>query len=627
MRWRNFFLLTLAFTVLALLSPAWAETVVDLDVLTDTVWTQEMSPILIKGNTRNDRIRRVANGARLTIEPGVTIKVSPGLSFQVSSQCLRGYGSEVCYRDQAGEVKLSRLIARGTKANPIIFTSDRKSPQAGDWGSVIIEARDSELSWVEFRYGGMRSMRAFVEVENSVFENNLIEYGGPTAALFTGNQIISNSVIRGNAGVGIFCNHQCEIKESFIARNAGAAVELDTVLETKITDNFIYQNGGYGVKNENILPVPIIVTDNFFVENAGGIYSHRSHDQLSFHRNNFLGNTEFAIKSDINNRVELTYEAQDNWFGIDTGSRTDPGPYFVSADYDVSEFATDGHDFMLPTGGLAQEVYRQHLGQSGGEDAFFQASIQRKTIFGNESIPGSILRYAVTLSNRTTKAVGGVTLKVSSPGDQIILLCSALPATADFGYSLATACATGLPSAVSFSRDQLVWQPGSIGAIQEQTLFFVTAIKPTAKTAGLPRILFSPAEGEKSRPFVYQLGATVELKRSGDSNVSKSAPAPLSQPSSSPAPVPTLTSGEPSELNGALAVGTVTRGFVSGTLHYILSATDGNKYLLFNKDKWREIDDFSKGADKDKQIAVFGDYYLNRFGVKTGIKFTRFEVR
>lgn len=624
MRLRSLFLAILAFSILAVVAPVRAETVVDMDVLVDTTWTREMSPIIIKGNTRNDRIRRVANGALLTIEPGVTIKVSPGISFHISSQCLRGYGSETCYRDQDDNVKLSRLIARGTKANPIIFTSSQKSPRAGDWGSVIVEARNSEISWVEFRYGGMRSMRAFVEVENSIFENNLVEHGGSAAALFVGNQVVSGSVIRDNGGVGILCDHQCEVKESFIAGNAGAAIELDTLLESKITDNFIYQNGGYGVKNENILSVPIVVTDNFFVENAGGIYSHRSHDQLSFHRNNFLRNTGFAIKSDINNRPELIYEAKDNWFGIDTGPRSEAGYYFVSADYDVSEFAIDGHDFMLPAGGLAQEAYRRHLGQSGGEDAFFQASIQREAIFGNESIPGSVLRYAVTLSNRTTKAVEGVTLKVSSPGDQMILLCSAQSATANFAYSLMTACTTGAPSTVSFSRDQLVWQPSSIGAIQEQTLFFVTAIKANAKTAGLPRILFSPAADEKSRPFVYQLGATVELKRSGDSSVSKSAPASVSQPSS-PISVPASPVG--SELNGALAMGTVTRGFVNGALHYILSATDGNKYLLFNKYKWREIDNFTQSADKGKQIAVFGDYYINRFGVKTGIKFTRFEVR
>jgi len=77
---------------------ALAETIVDLDIYVDTTWTKEMSPIVIKSNTRNDMIRRVINGATLTIESGVVVRFEKGMSLQIFSSCLRGYNSETCYR-------------------------------------------------------------------------------------------------------------------------------------------------------------------------------------------------------------------------------------------------------------------------------------------------------------------------------------------------------------------------------------------------------------------------------------------------------------------------------------------------------------------------------------------------
>ncbi len=79
--------------------------------------------------------------------------------------------------------------------------------------------------------------------------------------------------------------------------------------------------------------------------------------------------------------------------------------------------------------------------------------------------------------------------------------------------------------------------------------------------------------------------------------------------------------------DGALAVGTISRQISNGILNYVLTTTDGTNYVLYNSLKWREIDNFTKSGDKNKTIAVYGDFYFNRFGVATGIKFTRFEIR
>ncbi|MFH0776148.1 MAG: hypothetical protein V1936_00850, partial [Patescibacteria group bacterium] len=136
-------------------APVLAETVIDLDIVADTTWTKAMSPIIIKSSARNDYVRRVVNGATLTIEPGVEVRFDSGMSLEVSSQCLRAFGGETCYRDKEENLKIPKLVARGTSTDPIIFTSNnQKTPQAEDWGSVLLDSRDNEVEWVEFRYGG-----------------------------------------------------------------------------------------------------------------------------------------------------------------------------------------------------------------------------------------------------------------------------------------------------------------------------------------------------------------------------------------------------------------------------------------------------------------------------------------
>ena len=60
----------------------------------------------------------VANGRTLTIEPGVTLR------FHEKSYLEVGH-------------KGSRIIARGTKERPIIFTSAAMSPKRADWVGIV----------------------------------------------------------------------------------------------------------------------------------------------------------------------------------------------------------------------------------------------------------------------------------------------------------------------------------------------------------------------------------------------------------------------------------------------------------------------------------------------------------
>tara|TARA_R110002073_G_scaffold325056_1_gene503594 strand:+ start:32347 stop:33510 length:1164 start_codon:yes stop_codon:yes gene_type:complete len=88
----------------------------------------------------------VKSGATLTIDAGVTVKALAG-------------GTDVYIIVERG----GRIIADGTAASPITFTSSATSPAAGDWGGLIVNG-NAPLS----RQSGANS-NAATEVNNTIF--------------------------------------------------------------------------------------------------------------------------------------------------------------------------------------------------------------------------------------------------------------------------------------------------------------------------------------------------------------------------------------------------------------------------------------------------------------------------
>ena len=83
----------------------------------------------------------VANGKTLTIEPGAKLR------FQNTSYLEIGH-------------KGSRLIARGTKDKPIVFTSAASSPKRGDWIGLVLDDNIGEGTAIEnavIEYAGRES--------------------------------------------------------------------------------------------------------------------------------------------------------------------------------------------------------------------------------------------------------------------------------------------------------------------------------------------------------------------------------------------------------------------------------------------------------------------------------------
>ena len=94
-------------------TPAPTEVTVSSDIDADTTWTTGTTVTL-------STLIVVTNNATLTIEPGVTVKGDNGSALVIS----RG----------------ARLVAAGTAAAPIVFTSSKAegARAAGDWGGVVL---------------------------------------------------------------------------------------------------------------------------------------------------------------------------------------------------------------------------------------------------------------------------------------------------------------------------------------------------------------------------------------------------------------------------------------------------------------------------------------------------------
>src|SRR5215203_581045 len=65
----------------------------------------------------------IVDGAKLTIEPGVTIQ------------------GEKSSRGALVVTRGTQVIANGTAEKPVVFTSDQSNPQRGDWGGIVLLGR------------------------------------------------------------------------------------------------------------------------------------------------------------------------------------------------------------------------------------------------------------------------------------------------------------------------------------------------------------------------------------------------------------------------------------------------------------------------------------------------------
>ncbi len=152
-------------------------------ISSDEVWYAGNNPHNIVGNLT------VADGVTLTIDPGCIVEFSANLTFTV-------YGT---------------LIADGTEADHITFTSAAATPAAGDWQYLyfIDPEPGCILDYCDISYGGSSNGSLYLSsVESNLSVTNCVIENGSSHGIYitdSSSPTISNSTISDHANDGIHC--------------------------------------------------------------------------------------------------------------------------------------------------------------------------------------------------------------------------------------------------------------------------------------------------------------------------------------------------------------------------------------------------------------------------------------
>ena len=193
----------------------------------DTVWTPagpggSNDPYLISGNLT------VSAGASLILPTGTVLKFASGVQLQVDGT----------------------LLVQGTAANPVVFTSDKATPAAGNWSGIKVNsgAVGVVIDHAQIAYAnqGVTFTGAGGTLSNSVIENNITGI-----YISDASPAVQGNIVRNNSSFGIFItrlsnpvidggNEVTANGYGVFVQGGGAATDLNP--HPVVTGNSLYAN-------------------------------------------------------------------------------------------------------------------------------------------------------------------------------------------------------------------------------------------------------------------------------------------------------------------------------------------------------------------------------------------------
>ncbi|WP_158278619.1 right-handed parallel beta-helix repeat-containing protein [Rhodohalobacter mucosus] len=281
---------------------SFAQLTVSTDIAANTTWTTADSPVTVQ-NTIS-----VAEGATLTIDPGVTVQFDSGASLLVDGA----------------------LVADGMEGNIILFTSSSLTPAPGDWGSIEFRNTNpvgSVMDYVTVEYGAGSSRTGMifyttgafsVNISNAIIRNSAVH----GINLRASNPIISGSDISNNAEFGVFTDLSLgySVQNSNITNNGVGGIRVPLNSNATINENNIEAN-----------PVGILIdnggspeiTSNQIINNDVGIQVIEVGATAPVITDNTIsGNTTFGAE----NLGSNTLDARLNFWGSSLGPTVDSNP-------------------------------------------------------------------------------------------------------------------------------------------------------------------------------------------------------------------------------------------------------------------------------------------------------------
>lgn len=260
---------------LAPLSSAHAVTLVGGSITTNTTWTAANSPYEVTSSIS------VLNFAKLTIEPGVTVRFRSGTALSIGRLT-----HDLCEFDCK---EVGKLDVQGTLAQPVIFTS--KSGLAGDWRGVgfgpatdfgvvsssmkhlVVEKAGQGLSFGA-TYGTLQGGLMFVKSGSTFSVSNVKVQGtaGDGWILRDSTLALSSCAALSNTGVGLRAvGATLDTTKGTWSSNTLGGMRL-TNTSGQVVSNSIMSNGQFGVSLEPSTPAlsaALLVDGNTIQSNSG----------------------------------------------------------------------------------------------------------------------------------------------------------------------------------------------------------------------------------------------------------------------------------------------------------------------------------------------------------------------
>ncbi len=185
----------------------------------DMVWSGQ---IFIDGTVK------VAKGATLTISPGTDIR----------------FVRKDADKDGLGDAALAvegRLIAIGSRQQPIRFRSAAENPQPGDWLEIKVDfSQEVHLKYCEIRDSAYTLHAHFTK---GLVEDCTIHHNIDGCRLGQARFVFRNNLIENNQGKGInFRNSTVEVHHNIIRNNGSGVFLFENDREFSIHHNNFYGN-------------------------------------------------------------------------------------------------------------------------------------------------------------------------------------------------------------------------------------------------------------------------------------------------------------------------------------------------------------------------------------------------
>lgn len=217
----------------------------------EVVWYKANSPYLVSGDIIID------SSGLLRIEPGVEVLFDQYDSLRLNDPTR----TEIIVN--------GGLIAKGELYQPIVFSSNRSSPQKGDWKGIIFNKSDqnfSEISWAIINYA---DIAVTIAQTNATFTNNLVAYAN--AGLVASNSsklyVTNNWFEYCNKGIEIYNNNKAFIFDNTFYHCKDGILSFKN-FEFIASGNNVLNFTNYGLFSDDH-GENIFVYNNLFVSHIG----------------------------------------------------------------------------------------------------------------------------------------------------------------------------------------------------------------------------------------------------------------------------------------------------------------------------------------------------------------------